>query len=52
MIKATPDPRRRLLLALNEIMPDEVEHDAVIFRSNGGRAAGDVIEEWHHRTRS
>jgi len=51
MIKATPDPRRRLLLALNEIMPDQVEHDAVISRSNGGRAAGDVIEEWHHRTR-
>ncbi len=46
MLNATPDPRRRLLLALNELLPDPAEQDAVISRSHGGAPAGQVIEQW------
>lgn len=46
MLNATPDPRRRLLMALNEMLPDPAEHEAVISRSGGGAPASEVIEQW------
>ncbi|NBV25441.1 MAG: hypothetical protein EBS05_26455 [Proteobacteria bacterium] len=52
MLNATPDTRRRLLMALNEILPDQPEREAVISCSNGGIAAGEVIEQWSRCTRS
>ncbi len=46
MLNATPDPRRRLLMALNEMLPDPAEQDAVISRAGRGAPASNVIDQW------
>ena len=46
LIRRLDDPRKQVMLALNELFPDEAERDRVICRTRGVLTAQPVIEEW------